>query len=809
MLYDPYKFPMGNVIGLTDSLSEKADFSIIAEDFDSTATYAVGDYVIYNGLLYKCTNAHSGAWVAGDFTATLVSDEFGSGGGGSVDLSVIADEFSTSVSYAVGVYVTYNGKMYKCTTAHSGEWNASDFAETNVGDELEDCGGGEALIKGFKPKTWTGMGNWGGDNIWIDIDGKIYYSNGSNQFQLIVATSTWAQKTWQGVTNFSGSIVWNDGVHTYMSNGNTQYELDHDTDTWSTKTWTGLSQPSAYDIWTDGTDIYYDSGNNHYIYNRSDSSWSSNTWTGVTSFLGRNVWTDGTHIYLSNTSSQQLRLNVSTKTWSSRSWTCPSIANFYGQHVWTDGKDIFYSYTGTISYQWVLDKATYTWQERLWIGAPENKISAAKIWTDGNNYYLNNGTDYKFVLADMTVDEVVGQAYGVASLNGDSRIPINQTNYVNAGQKSGTSLGTSATAEGVNTTASGAYTHAGGSNTSATATGATAFGLGSIASHQYSFAEGSYTQTGAQNQHVSGKYNVGKSTTLFEVGNGTSTNARANAFEVEADGDVVAAGEITDGGNNVLSDKYDATSLVFVNERFTISASGWSSTQTSGYYTYTLSTGNTKYNTYSDVTMANVGVDDSTDATSAEKAAYALVNKFDMADGTGVDSFTLYAKTKPTTTFYIKLSGRYMAKNAASSTKALDIETGSDLHIGYGIYDSSYFRFDNATFNGSADRYLTFTEEDVTVPASGWSSVVDSNGYYTNTVSATLDFNSYMKADVSLTGAQRNTLPTAAQIAAYNLVDYIGATESYSCKSLIFYAKTKPTSDFYVHLSGKHISGLT
>lgn len=63
--------------------TSKADLSIIAEEFDATDVYAVDDYVTYNGGFYKCTTAHTGAWNANDFTQTLVSDEFGSGGGGS------------------------------------------------------------------------------------------------------------------------------------------------------------------------------------------------------------------------------------------------------------------------------------------------------------------------------------------------------------------------------------------------------------------------------------------------------------------------------------------------------------------------------------------------------------------------------------------------------------------------------------------------------------------------------------------------------------------------------------------------------
>ena len=50
-----------------------------------------------------------------------------------------ASEFSTSSTYAVGQYVTYRGVLYKCTTAvsHAGSWTGStNWSATDVGTEL-------------------------------------------------------------------------------------------------------------------------------------------------------------------------------------------------------------------------------------------------------------------------------------------------------------------------------------------------------------------------------------------------------------------------------------------------------------------------------------------------------------------------------------------------------------------------------------------------------------------------------------------------------------------------------------------------
>ena len=49
---------------------------IIAPDFDATAAYSSGDYVIYNGSLYRFTSSHSaGAWSGTDATAVTIDGE--------------------------------------------------------------------------------------------------------------------------------------------------------------------------------------------------------------------------------------------------------------------------------------------------------------------------------------------------------------------------------------------------------------------------------------------------------------------------------------------------------------------------------------------------------------------------------------------------------------------------------------------------------------------------------------------------------------------------------------------------------------
>jgi len=83
-----------------------ASTEIIADDFDATSTYAVGDYCIYDGKLYKCTTAVStaGDWDSSDWTETLVMDEVeqGGGGGGTGGHTII-DENGTSMTARAGL----------------------------------------------------------------------------------------------------------------------------------------------------------------------------------------------------------------------------------------------------------------------------------------------------------------------------------------------------------------------------------------------------------------------------------------------------------------------------------------------------------------------------------------------------------------------------------------------------------------------------------------------------------------------------------------------------------------------------------
>ena len=104
--------------GNMDIIDKQMGNKNIAEEYDNTQTYAVDDYVIYDGDLYKCTTAVTSAedFDPTKWTQTVASDEFGSGGGGSSTLAGLTDVDLSSPSN--GQVLKYNSTSQKWENAN-------------------------------------------------------------------------------------------------------------------------------------------------------------------------------------------------------------------------------------------------------------------------------------------------------------------------------------------------------------------------------------------------------------------------------------------------------------------------------------------------------------------------------------------------------------------------------------------------------------------------------------------------------------------------------------------------------------------
>lgn len=86
------------------TVKEVSDFANqnFAEEYDSTSSYAVGDYCIYESVLYKCTASTTGSFDNTKWTSVVVTDEMGSGGGGTGGHTII-DENGNSMTARAGL----------------------------------------------------------------------------------------------------------------------------------------------------------------------------------------------------------------------------------------------------------------------------------------------------------------------------------------------------------------------------------------------------------------------------------------------------------------------------------------------------------------------------------------------------------------------------------------------------------------------------------------------------------------------------------------------------------------------------------
>lgn len=112
------------ITGAINEAAASGGTDVIAEDFDSTATYAVGDYCIYEGSLYKCTTAvtTAGDWDSSDWTETLVMDEVESGGGGGGGGHTIKDDGGNALTQRANL-------QFKGVYAHDDSTNSASVVE--------------------------------------------------------------------------------------------------------------------------------------------------------------------------------------------------------------------------------------------------------------------------------------------------------------------------------------------------------------------------------------------------------------------------------------------------------------------------------------------------------------------------------------------------------------------------------------------------------------------------------------------------------------------------------------------------------
>lgn len=123
---DSKRFFVGTSSG---GFAEFANVGIVAEAFSSSNSYIAGELCTYQGKVYKCTTPHEGSWNASNFSEVDLDEGILSADDYLELASLIADEYDSTKTYFVGQFCTHDGYVYECKTAitTAESWNASHW----------------------------------------------------------------------------------------------------------------------------------------------------------------------------------------------------------------------------------------------------------------------------------------------------------------------------------------------------------------------------------------------------------------------------------------------------------------------------------------------------------------------------------------------------------------------------------------------------------------------------------------------------------------------------------------------------------
>ena len=176
-----------------------------ASEYSTSTSYAVGDFCVFDGVLYECVGATTGDWDSTKWTAITIGDKLISLDADVATLlrDIISNGYawSSTTHYAKNSIVIYNKAIYKCAvdnptvgTFVDNEWFKTD-AKSLI-DNVEDmiCSRYQPSSVGFTHKYYVG------DLVWIYENYKkvIYIANTENQ------DSSWTEDHWDKVKDISG-----------------------------------------------------------------------------------------------------------------------------------------------------------------------------------------------------------------------------------------------------------------------------------------------------------------------------------------------------------------------------------------------------------------------------------------------------------------------------------------------------------------------------------------------------------------------------------------------------------------------------
>ena len=134
----------------------------LAVDFDETINYAIGQYVVYNGDLYKCTTAHTaGVWDTGHFTEVTIGDELTLKQNKTLDTPLVVN--GTTVTTVEGLMSLFNktyiyGTRYLTPTYTTGQYLY--FYNIHEGDYIIQTPDASVFLVSINIGTTSSTNSW-------------------------------------------------------------------------------------------------------------------------------------------------------------------------------------------------------------------------------------------------------------------------------------------------------------------------------------------------------------------------------------------------------------------------------------------------------------------------------------------------------------------------------------------------------------------------------------------------------------------------------------------------------------------------
>lgn len=169
----------------------------MAADYDSTSTYAIGDYAIYNGTLYKCAYTISTPedFAPAHWQAVLVMDEITSGGGGGGTTVVAnpagaATDTLNKLQVASTIYSVSGGgslPAYSTTEHVVGTWtDGTSLYERTFIFNSADMQGTWQIGDGFGTLFYLPYGDEI-SKIWFDVGNSFTYTATSGAVSSVIS----------------------------------------------------------------------------------------------------------------------------------------------------------------------------------------------------------------------------------------------------------------------------------------------------------------------------------------------------------------------------------------------------------------------------------------------------------------------------------------------------------------------------------------------------------------------------------------------------------------------------------------------